>query len=327
MRHKFSTIILISMLLAVSCVNPGDKASYAANDVILDSDANNELDDQHAIAYMLLNHDSFCVKGITTNATWVGGNAESHKAEADRVIKLMGDYGKNVKTIAGATGNFEDIRDSIANPKFDGSDAVDFIIETAKSYSPEHKLVLIPVGKLTNVALALMKEPSIIPNLRVVWLGSNFPKSGEYNLENDIPSMNYVLDTDVEFEIVTVGSQTGTSAVRVSFDRAKSEFAGKGPKVSSVEGRNGGTFTCFGDYSVDLFDHIERGTDDARALYDMAAVAIVKNPQWAQATEIPAPTMIDGEWVERPSNERKVILWTNFDKDSIIDDFISSLDK
>ena len=58
---------------------------------------------------------------------------------------------------------------------------------------------------------------------------------------------------------------------------------GKGPRIRvQVTGRHGGKFATFGDYSVNLFDHIElSGTPPSRALYDMAAVAIVKNPAWA----------------------------------------------
>jgi len=40
---------------------------------ILDTDANNELDDQHAIAYLIFNDDLFDIRGITTNRTWGGG--------------------------------------------------------------------------------------------------------------------------------------------------------------------------------------------------------------------------------------------------------------
>ena len=42
--------------------------------VIVDTDANNELDDQHALAYVLLNGDTFDVEGVTVNATRGGGD-------------------------------------------------------------------------------------------------------------------------------------------------------------------------------------------------------------------------------------------------------------
>jgi hypothetical protein len=44
--------------------------------VLLDTDANNELDDQHAIAYMLFSGDVFDVEGISVNRTRGGGDVE-----------------------------------------------------------------------------------------------------------------------------------------------------------------------------------------------------------------------------------------------------------
>jgi len=86
---------------------------------------------------------------------------------------------------------------------FDGHEAVDFIIEQAMK-ERDQKLVLLPVGKLTNIALALLKEPAIAGRIRIVWLGSNYPEPGEHNQDWDISSMNYVLDVEVPFEMVTV---------------------------------------------------------------------------------------------------------------------------
>jgi hypothetical protein len=63
----------------------------------------------------------------------------------------------------------------------------------------------------------------------------------------------------------------------------------------------------------------------SRALFDMAAVAIVKNPKWARSTEISCPIMIDKKWVDQPNNSRKIILWEYFEKEKIINDFFQSL--
>jgi hypothetical protein len=56
----------------------------------------------------------------------------------------------------------------------------------------------------------------------------------------------------------------------------------------------------------------------------MAAVAIVKNPTWAQVYEHPAPLFINGAWVERSNNAHKIKIWENFDRDAIIKDFLDS---
>ena len=35
----------------------------------------------------------------------------------------------------------------------------------------------------------------------------------------------------------------------------------------------------------------------------MAALAIVKNPEWASSREIPAPLLAENRWVDRPDIE------------------------
>jgi purine nucleosidase len=106
-------------------------------------------------------------------------------------------------------------------------------------------------------------------------------------------------------------------------------MAGKGPRVNdAVVGRHGGRFHTFGDYSIDLFEHINlSGTPPSRALYDMAAVAIVKNPAWAAPRTIPAPRLVNGKWVERPGNPRTITIWENFSRDAILTDFYRVMDR
>ena len=296
--------------------------------VLFDTDANNELDDQHALAYLLFNGGAFDVVGVTVNATSSGGNIDEQYKEAERVMRLCNHFDK-IPLIKGANGSFEDIRSSLSSEKYDGMEAVKFIIEQANA-TTNGQLVLLPVGKLTNVALALLKDPSIASKIRIVWLGSNYPDAGEYNLVNDIPSLNYILSLNVPFEMVTVryGNNTGTDAVRASLEEIRTKMPGKGPKISQpVTGRHGGTFDCFGDYSVNLFEHIElHGEEPSRALFDMAAVAIVKNPAWAKYREIPAPVYYQEGWVEQPDNKRLIGVWEYFDQQSIMEDFYSTME-
>lgn len=295
--------------------------------VIFDTDANNELDDQHALAYLLLNEGIFDVIGVTVNATASGGGIENHYQEAVRVVDLSGKK-EEIPVYRGADSDFTEIRDHLDEDTYDGAAAVEFMIREAKKERPT-PLVLLAVGKLTNVALALEKEPSIAGRVRVVWLGSNYPGPGEYNMVNDTASMNYVLQTEVPFELVTVryGEPSGTAAVKVTRHEIYTRMPGTGPEIETpVEGRHGGEFNCFGDYSVSLFRHIDHLEDGCyRSLFDMAAVAIVKDPSWAESSEIPCPVLVNGQWQERPGNQRKIILWENFDREKIMQDFYTTL--
>ena len=315
---KFLLIILITFSFSFSAASQKMR-------IILDTDANNELDDQHAIAYLLFNGDIFDVEGITVNRTKSGGGIEEHLKEAERVVQLCN---SKVKVYKGADRSFDEIKDQVNRSDFDGSDAVNFIIKRAKVRT-NRKLVLMPIGKLTNIALALYKDPSIASNIRIVWLGSNYPEPGEYNQNDDISSLNYLLDKDVSFEIVTVryGKPSGTAAVLADLATIEEKMPGLGPNISvPVMGRHGTSFSNFGDYSVNLFRNTKLyGEHKSRSLFDMAAVAIVKNPSWARPTVIPAPQYVNKVWVERPNNSRKIIIWENFDKEKIMNDFYYSM--
>jgi hypothetical protein len=316
-------------MLTITCKKKEKKKNNTMKktSVIFDTDTNNELDDQHALAYLLFNRNSFDVKAITVNATRKGGNIDGHFNEAERVMKLCNAIDK-IPLLKGANGSFQEIEHTLGQGNFDGFEAVNFIIEEARKYRNE-KLVIIAVGKLTNIALALKKAPEIAPNIRLVWLGGNYPEKGEYNLENDIPSMNFLLGTSVDLEMVTVryGKPSGTDVVRVTQEEINKIMPGLGPKIEKpVIGRHGGEFDNFGDYSVSLFKYIDYyGDPPSRALFDMAAVAIVKNHKWAEPSEIPCPVMVDEQWIEQPNNSRKIKVWENFERDLIIADFYASL--
>ena len=294
--------------------------------VFLDTDANNELDDQHAMAYLFFNKDVFDVRGVTVNATYNGGDIDKQLDEAVRVMKLCNVF-TSTPVVKGANGSFEEILPDVNDFTFDGQLGVDFMVAEAL-LKRDQKLVILAVGKLTNVALALAKQKYIAENIRIVWLGSNYPEPGEYNQDNDEAALEYILKMDVPFEMVTVryGKPSGSDAVRATPVKIESELAGAGPMVSAVRGRHGGSFQYFGDYSIDLFKNAElHGEPPSRALFDMVAVAILKNPAWGESKIIPSPKLENKSWIEQPETERTIVIWENFDAESILDDFYGVL--
>ncbi|PKA98680.1 inosine-uridine nucleoside N-ribohydrolase [Flavobacteriaceae bacterium MAR_2009_75] len=297
--------------------------------LIFDTDANNELDDQHALAYMLLNGEVFDVKGITVNTTYNGKGIQGHYDEAERIMHLCNLKGK-VPLLKGADANFEEIAGDFDPNNYDGKEGVDFLLEETKSGNT----IIVAVGKLTNIALALKKDPTFAARTKIVWLGSNYPEPGEYNQVNDTISMNYVLNSPIPFEMVTVryGKPSGTDAVAITQEEINQKMPGLGPKANTpIKGRHGGEFYTFGDYSISLFEHIFYETqignnpNKSRPLFDMVALAILKNPNWGSTIEIPAPILINEKWVERPNNTRKITVWENFEREAILEDFFKTL--
>ena len=333
-------LIPVTIIFSVAACQVTDEPTVQETskmDIIFDTDANNEVDDQHALAYLLFSGDYFNLLGVTVNATSGPGGFDApstiqeHYDEARRIMQLCGELYGEIPLLKGAEASFEEIRDSVQNGLFDGSDAVNFIIDEAMK-ERDDKLVLLPLGKLTNIALALEKEPAIADNVRIVWLGSNYPETGEHNKVWDKESVNYLLNQDVEFEIVTVryGDPSGTDAVKVTQAQMLHRMPGLGPVISEpIVGRNGGEFNNWGNYSAHLFETYGMyGSPPSRALFDMAAVAILKNPDWAERKTIPAPILdIEADrWIERPENEREVVLWEWFDIYGIMNDFFQTME-
>lgn len=329
------TLILCILMLSFfgsSCVNKKKDAKIMAKtkitpskiNVIFDTDANNELDDQHALAYLLLNGDTFNVNSVTVNATYNGGDIKGHYDEALRVMKLC-NLNHEIPLLKGANGSFAEITSAWNPDNFDGQEGVDQILEATEQDS----IIIVSVGKLTNIALALKKDPSFAERTKIVWLGSNYPEPGEYNQDNDTIAMNYVLNSTIPFEMVTVryGKPSGTDAVKVTKEEINQKMPGLGPIAKeSIIGRHGGSFSTFGDYSVSLFEYIDyHGDPPSRPLFDMVAVAILKNKSWGEPKLIPAPILINNEWIERPDNQRKITVWENFKKEEILEDFYNSL--
>ncbi len=310
-------ILSLTTVLLLSC----SETQLKKIPVIFDTDANNELDDQHALAYLIYNDEMFDIKGVTTNRTWNGGPVEEHTREANRIVKLCHAEGR-FPVISGANGYYDSLKHHLNDAQYDGQAAVEFIIRTAQATPEGDRLVLLAVGKITNIALALEKDPAIIPKVKVVWLGTNWPGPGEYNMVNDTTAVNPVIESGVELWICTV--RGGTMEVKTTRTEISKHFAGQGKETDPVEGRHGGTYIRLGDYLVNLWENVGQET---RSLFDMAAVANVKNPGWAEDTVVYKPRLINSEWTTAGGKSDSVVFWRNYNVNAVMDDFWAVMKK
>ncbi len=301
--------------------------------IIFDTDANNEIDDQIALAYLLLNGDTFEVIGVTTNDTGRGGPIARHTQEAQYVVDLVG-LTDSIPVVEGvdAGGTFDNRRGQVAAGGYQGQAAVDFIVEEAKKYSPDNKLVLAPVGKITNIALALEKDPSIAPNIKILAIAGNYTNSGagcplgqdcESNLFQGASGFNAILDSPAEFEMFPAlpASGQGSASITVSAGEIASNLGGQGPTVPAIPSPRGPSFTNIGDYIALLFNGA-----NGKPIYDTAPVAALIDPSVGDRIEIPAPSYTrDGRrWIERPNNDHSVAYWDFLDTGAINQDIFDS---
>src|SRR5258708_13349012 len=120
-------ILIVLSVLLLSCKRKTNASSEKIG-VVFDSDTNNELEDQHALAYLLFNGDSFGLAGVTVNATRSGGRIELQYAEAERVMRLCG-FGEKLPLYKGANSSFDSIRYHTDSASFDADAPANFIID------------------------------------------------------------------------------------------------------------------------------------------------------------------------------------------------------
>lgn len=106
--------------------------------------------------------------------------------------------------------------------------AADFIIQQAKKHQGELKLVM--VGPLTNLALALRKEPKITEWIKeVIVMGGLVSKAGmgnklpnsEFNIFADAEAAKIVVHSELEITLVSLDVTTKTFITRDDIERLK----------------------------------------------------------------------------------------------------------
>ena len=172
-------------------------------DVVLDTDAFNEIDDQFAIAYLLACGEKLRIKGFCA-APFYNAHSDSPADGMERsyheiikVLKLAGREELISHTYRGSLGYLTDEKTPVE------SEAADFMAKLADSYSPEKPLYIVAIGAITNVASAILKNPAMKENTVVVWLGgkgSHMPKGAEeFNMVQDIAAARVVMGCGVPF--------------------------------------------------------------------------------------------------------------------------------
>ena len=240
-------------------------------DVILDTDAYNEIDDQFAIGYMLKKTEKFNVRGICaapfTNEK-SGGAADGMEKSYDEILKLlsfMGMDGYKSMVYKGSERYLPDEQTPVESP------AADFMAELAKEYSPEHPLYIVAIGAITNVASAILKNPDMKENCVVVWLGGHgehMPfQVGEFNMWQDVAGARILFGC-------------GIPLVQLPCGGVVEEFATTGPELTYwLKGKNA---LC--DYLVDNTvkeaESYAKGKPWSRPIWDVTAVAWLCNDSW-----------------------------------------------
>jgi len=168
-------------------------------DVVLDTDAYNEIDDQFAISYLLKSEDELHLKAIYA-APFLNKRVKSSEEGMERsyqeifnILHLLkrDDLKENVYKGSGCF--LKDEKTPII------SDAAKNLAKLAMQYTEERPLYVIAIAAITNVASAILINPEIAKRIVIVWLGGHsleWPDNREFNCRQDVASVRVVLDSN-----------------------------------------------------------------------------------------------------------------------------------
>ena len=276
--------------------------------VILDTDTYNECDDQFALAYMLKSQDIFNIEAITvapySRKTPIVSVKEGQENSYNEILKIC-------KWLNFDTTNkiFKGAEDYICNNYDECNDAVNKIVEIALK---NDKTYIMAIGAITNVALAINKEPKILEKIEVIWLGGHSllqDNNLEFNFKQDVDAVRIVFESKVKLTIVpckNVASNLRTSIYELNhYLKDKSELC---------------------NYLIDRFyNDGYHGIQERRVIWDISVIAYMINKSWFISKEISCPNINDDTSYELITDNHKITMINYIDVNKVYADLFKKL--
>jgi len=277
--------------------------------IIIDADTANEIDDLYAIVRAIA-EPKFNILGITsaqfhTSPLATDSSVYESQRINERILRLMGQ-----NTIPLPLGSNVPIKNS-AEPV--SSPASNFIVDMAHKLPAGQKLNVVVLGSSTNVASAILEDPSIIQKLKVHYLGfwhnveTNTYDKKEFNTGNDPKAVEILLNT----EGLDLNIMTATTSQHLVFKKAEVD----------VNLKNKGGIS---DYLINRWETYERWwtkEDPEKKTWIMWDVAII------EALAHPELSKTDAFLTPVENAQRLINIHTEIDVETMKTDFWQSLKK
>ena len=206
---------------------------------------------------------------------------------------------------------FKGSTDYTENGYNEENDAVNKIIETANK---NDKTYILAIGAITNVAIAIKKEPKIVDKVEVIWLGGHSflsKDNKEFNFKQDIQAVRTILESKVKLTIIpckNVASNLRTSIYELEhFLKGKSELC---------------DYLCQRFYNDGV-----HGTQERRVIWDISVIAYMINKEWFETEEVSQPNIKDDTSYELTESNHKITVVNYLNVDKIWRDLFEKLGK
>ena len=285
-----------------------NKLSNKKINVILDTDIYNECDDQFALAYLIKSQDMFNIEAITVapyshtkrDVKVIDGQDLSY----NEILKICNwlNFDTFNKVFKGSMGY-------IQNGYDENNDAVNKIIEVALK---NDKTYILGIGAITNIALAIKKEPKIIDRIEIIWLGGNeieYKDNLEFNFRQDIEAVKTVLKSKVKLTILPCNNVV--SNLRIDIDTLRNNLENKSELCNYLIRR--------------FYNDGYHGIEESRVIWDISVVAYMINKNWFETKKISCPNIKEDTSYEFTEGNHNITFVTKLDREKIYSDLFRKL--
>lgn len=323
MCHRFFRYGLLSILiggtLSVDCsVQQGSSNSKNGQpsgvQVVLTTDIGCEIDDQWAMVHLLLSPEISLRAIVTTHASSIGLSSDKSAQEAAEVLARVSprSVSRHPPLEAGSSLPLLDATTPRESP------GLDLLIQSSQGFSTSQRLVVFVIGAATDVASAILKDPSIVDRISVVAVAfSDWPAGGDiFNVVNDPLAWQVILDSDVPLVIGSV------ALMRQSLSLTRSE-------ADALMSRHG----ILGEYLYALFAHwldtqapvvAQVVAPETWVIWDEVVVAYVLG--MARGQEVPRPRLLSDLSFAHEETPRRIMWLTEIDTDLVWSDLSKKID-
>lgn len=267
--------------------------------VHVDADTGNEVDDLYAIVRALV-EPRFEVVGLSSAQYHTQKGAPKESARVSQALneKLRKLFGRD--DLPCPLGSDLPLADA-STPR--DSAAARFIVEQARATPAGGKLDVLAFGAVTNVASAVLLDPSIVPKLRVGAMllrydaAENRWNRREFNADNDQKAVDVLLGTPgLDLRIMTA---TASRPFVLRKETVEARLRGKGGVWDALVDRWDGYLKTM-TWSIAGMDHSKEWV-----MWDIAIVEATADPSRASSRRVTGPT------------GREVTVYTSIDADGM----------
>ena len=255
-------------------------------DVVLDTDTYNEIDDQYAMAYLLHSGEACRVRAITAapfygKPEWKrlprsenpGDGMRKSYDEILHMLRLMERVDLADRVYYGSDRYLPGALTPV------DSEAARAIIRCSEGHGPGDPLYVVALACLTNIASALMLDPSLRERIQVVWLGGHahhFGTCDDFNCRQDIAAARLVM-------------RCGVPLVQLPLFGVISHFSFCEPELRALFGGKNAVCDYLVENTVSFMRQKNAPPHWSKPLWDICVAAWAVNPGFFLDRIAPAP--------------------------------------